>query len=77
MDSNDREAERKEAMRPVEEAGGGVAEGFEQSEEELIENAGHGEGDPLADSENSAPENIEGQRSGAEYGDADDLDPET
>jgi hypothetical protein len=29
--------QRSEAMRPVEEAGGGEAEGFEQSEEELVE----------------------------------------
>jgi len=33
------------AMEPVYEAGGGESEGFEQAEEELIENASHeGEG---------------------------------
>lgn len=32
-----------EAARPVEEAGGGEAEGFEQAENELIEHASHGD----------------------------------
>lgn len=31
------------AQRPVREAGGGEAEGFEQAEEELIEHASHGD----------------------------------
>ena len=31
------------ARAPVEEAGGGEAEGFEQAEEELIEHASHGD----------------------------------
>ena len=37
--------------QPVEEGGGGVAEGFEQAEEDLIDNAGHGDGggDPARD----------------------------
>ena len=35
----DWEARRREAMRPVEEAGGGEAEGFEEAEELLIERA--------------------------------------
>jgi hypothetical protein len=35
-------AERRlEERRPVEEAGGGVAEGFEQAEQELIDRATH------------------------------------
>jgi hypothetical protein len=39
------------AMEPVYQAGGGVAEGFEQAEADLIENAQHydGPGDPLRD----------------------------
>jgi hypothetical protein len=38
------------AMRPVEEAGGGVAEGFEQAEAELIDRAEHPRGpSPMAD----------------------------
>lgn len=40
----DRLAERRrEERRAVEEAGGGVAEGFEQSEDALIEHASHGD----------------------------------
>jgi hypothetical protein len=35
-----------EAMRPVAEAGGGEAEGFEQSEQLLIEHASHGDQRP-------------------------------
>jgi hypothetical protein len=35
-------ARRREERRSVEEAGGGVSEGFEQAEEELIEHAGTG-----------------------------------
>jgi hypothetical protein len=39
------------ALEPVYEAGGGEAEGFEIAEEELVENAAHGDGrgDPLVD----------------------------
>jgi hypothetical protein len=33
--NHDRQKDRREAQRPVEEAGGGVAEGFEMAEEEL------------------------------------------
>lgn len=41
----DRLAERRrEERRAVEEAGGGVSEGFEQAEQELIEHASHGDG---------------------------------
>ena len=35
--------EREEAMRPVVEAGGGEAEGFEQAEAMLIDHASHGD----------------------------------
>jgi hypothetical protein len=35
----DYEEQHREAMRPVEEAGGGEAEGFEEAEAELIERA--------------------------------------
>jgi hypothetical protein len=64
--------ERRDAERqPVEEAGGGVAEGFEQAEEDLIENATHGEGagDPESDAIDS--ELDEAEDSTAEYGEAD------
>lgn len=62
------------AMQPVEEAGGGVAEGFEQAESDLVENATHGEGhgDPLADAIDN--ENVEGQQSTAEYAEPDEAD---
>ena len=57
-------------MRPVYEAGGGEAEGFEQAEADLIDNAQHGDGhgDPIGDA--FSPE-AESDRSGIEYGDAD------
>jgi hypothetical protein len=62
-------------MRPVEEGGGGVAEGFEQAEEDLIENASHGEGegDPLADAIDN--EDVEAERATGEYGEADEAEP--
>lgn len=36
-------ARRREERRAVEEAGGGVSEGFEQAEELLVDHAGHGD----------------------------------
>jgi hypothetical protein len=58
------------AARPVEEAGGGEAEGFEQAEEDLREQAEHGEAasDPAGDA--FAPE-VESDRETAEYGEPD------
>ncbi len=60
------------AMRPVYEAGGGEAEGFELAEEDLIDNAQHGDGhgDPISDA--FSPE-VETDLSGATYGDADNV----
>ena len=60
------------AMRPVYEAGGGEAEGFEQAEEELIRNATHddGRGDPARDA--FRPE-AEADAGNAVYGEADQL----
>lgn len=62
------------AMQPVEEAGGGVEEGFEQAERDLVENASHGDGagNPEADAIDN--ENVEVERSTVEYGEADELD---
>ena len=37
------ELRRREERRPVEEAGGGEAEGFELAEQELIDHASHGD----------------------------------
>lgn len=61
-------------MQAVEEGGGGVAEGFEQAEEDLIENASHGDGagNPAADAIDN--ENVEAKRSTAEYGEPDEVD---
>jgi hypothetical protein len=70
------DVEGDEASRPVEEAGGGEAEGFEQSERELEEQATHGEGGGEPGDDAFAPE-AESDRSSAEYGDPDDLDPES
>jgi hypothetical protein len=58
------------AMDPVYEAGGGEEEGFEAAEEELIENATHGDGrgDPARDA--IAPE-AEADRSTVTYGEGD------
>jgi hypothetical protein len=40
---SDLNARRREERRAVEEAGGGQAEGFELAEQELIQNASHGD----------------------------------
>jgi hypothetical protein len=57
----------------VEEAGGGEAEGFEQSERELVEEASHGEHrwDPEAD---AFPPEEESDRASAEYAEPDEVD---
>ena len=75
MEISDPDEKNDPAMQPVEEAGGGQSEGFEQAEEELIENASHGDGagNPEAD---RIDEDAEAERSTAEYGEADDEDPE-
>ena len=41
--SSDLEARRREEWRAVEEAGGGVSEGFELVEYDLVEHASHGD----------------------------------
>jgi hypothetical protein len=60
-----------EAKRSVAEAGGGQSEGFEEAEELLKENAGHGDpgGDPLSD----APE-PEAEEDPGVYGEADTVE---
>jgi hypothetical protein len=60
------------AERPLAEAGEGYAEGFEEAEEELIERAEHGEQPHVA----SISEEVESDRSTAEYGEADGIPPE-
>ena len=60
-------------MRAVYEGGGGEAEGFEQAEADLIDNAQHsdGRGDPLSDA--FTPE-AESDLSSAAYGEPDEED---
>jgi hypothetical protein len=74
METRDPNERHDPALQPVEEAGGGVAEGFEQAEEELIENASHGdgEGDPLVDAIDN--ENVETEDSTAAYGEPDQAE---
>ena len=61
------------AWQAVDEAGGGEQEGFEQSEELLIENAENAEHSPALD---GFPEEIEEQPDRASYGDADEESKE-
>jgi hypothetical protein len=68
IEKHDREAERREAERAVDEAGGGEAEGFEMAEKALRRHAeGVDEGgDPLED---AAP--VEAEETDAVFGEAD------
>jgi len=59
-----------EALRPVYEAGGGDAEGFELAEHDLVRNASHEDGQGLPERDAFTPES-ESDRSTAEYGEAD------
>lgn len=71
MSEETREERRREEERPVREAGGGEAEGFEQAEEALVEAAQHGdESNPLDDAYEVSPE-IERT---ADAGEADELE---
>jgi hypothetical protein len=67
-------AEGDEASRPVEEGGGGEAEGFEQSERELTEQASHGESrwDPETDA--FTPEE-EADRASSAYSEQGEVHP--
>jgi hypothetical protein len=64
--------EGDEEERALEEGGEGVAEGFEESERELIESAEHGDTGFVPD---PAEPEIESDLSTAEYGEPDELDP--
>lgn len=66
--------EGDEASRPLEEAGEGEAEGFEQAERELVEQASHGENrwDPESD---AFPAEEESDSAASVYGEADEVDP--
>ena len=62
---------RRQERQAVDEAGGGVSEGFELAEDELIEHASHGDSvstaQILRDAGREEPENAD-----AVYGEADD-----
>jgi hypothetical protein len=62
--------EEDPARRPVEEAGGGESEGFEQAEADLREQAEHGDGpaDPTVD---AFPPEAESDRETAAHGEPD------
>jgi hypothetical protein len=67
---SDLSARRREERTPVDEAGGGQAEGFESSEEELIEHASHGdEHNPFRIIRDAAPDE---EDSGTVYGEPDE-----
>ncbi len=61
------------ARRPVDEAGGGEAEGFELAEEDLRENAEHGAVHLRDPSRDAFTGERESDLSGAEYGEGDDA----
>ena len=67
----DPEERRREAQRPLEEAGEGEAEGFELAEEDLIEHASHGDQHGTSRITQDAG-SLDEEESGAEYGEADD-----
>ena len=63
------EQRREEEQRPLREAGQGEAEGFEESEAELIEHASHGDSGP--DPSHLAGEPEDPAAADVEYGEAD------
>ena len=69
MNGESREERHREERRPLEESGEGEAEGFEEAERELIENASHG--DPSPSPEELAGEPEDAEAADAEYGEAD------
>jgi hypothetical protein len=66
--------ERSEAARPLEEAGEGEAEGFEEAERELVEHASHGDPAPDPSAVAGEAENAEAEEATIEYGDADHVE---
>jgi hypothetical protein len=63
-----------EEERPVEEGGGGVSEGFEESERELIEGASHGDAGGSPETDAFTPE-AESDEATSEYGEPDEAQP--
>ena len=72
MTDRDLDSKRDEERAPVEEAGGGEAEGFEQAEEQLERNASHEDSGANPADDAFTPE-AESDLSGAEYGEADEA----
>jgi hypothetical protein len=60
-----------EALRPVYEAGGGEAEGFELAERDLVRNASHDDGEGFPELDAFSPER-ESDLASAEYAEADE-----
>ncbi len=63
-----------EALRPVYEAGGGEAEGFELAERDLVRNASHDDGEAFPERDAFSAEDEAGL-SPVEYGEADAEQP--
>jgi hypothetical protein len=63
-----------EALRPVYEAGGGEAEGFELAERDLVRNASHDDGEGFPELDAFSPER-ESDLASAEYAEADEEEP--
>ena len=75
METNDSTNEHPDpAMQPVEEAGGGEAEGFEQSERELVERAENFD-EHRSPRRDAFEAEDESDRSGASDGEPDEVDP--
>ncbi len=66
--------EGDEATRPLEEAGQGESEGFEQSERELVQHATHEE-DRVSPRRDAFTPEEESDESSAVYGEPDEVDP--
>ena len=63
-----------EAHRALEESGEGEAEGFELAEEDLIEEASHGNEGRSPEADAFTPE-VESDEAGSVYGEGDEVDP--
>jgi hypothetical protein len=63
-----------EATRPLEEAGEGEAEGFEEAERDLVEAAEHGESRVSPETDAFTPEE-DADEATAVYGEPDEVDP--
>ena len=68
------QARRREEWRAVEEAGGGVSEGFELAEDDLVEHASHGD-DVTTSRILQDAGTLDEERGGAVYGEADGDPP--